>query len=49
MSLVPTDNGTLIAWYAVFGFVGGFSERFAQDMPQGATSVLPDWSLDIDG
>ncbi len=39
---VPTDQGTLVSFYAVFGFLAGFNERFAQDMLAGAASVLPD-------
>lgn len=45
---VPTNHGTLIAWYAVFAFIGGFSERFAQDMLEGVTKVLPDPGLSAD-
>lgn len=38
---IPTDHGTLVGFYAVFAFLGGFSERFAQDMLAGVTNVFP--------
>ena len=38
---LPTDNGALIAWYAVFGFLAGFSERFAPGMLEGVTNLFP--------
>ena len=40
--VLPKHTGTALAYVAVFGFVAGFNERFAQDVLANASNARPD-------
>jgi hypothetical protein len=40
--VLPKSTGTELAYVAVFSFVAGFNERFAQDVLANASNSRPD-------